>query len=152
MADIVVNTTENACRVCLLEPTRVNHVTASLALKVIPKPRPNDKNYLLSLLKIVESQGPGTCLRSILHELGISENNACGCDEYASLMNTWGTEECTKRIDEIVYHLNSQQVSWFDMIKVALGGYLTTRSLVETAISRSKPRNQNEIRKIIRGK
>ena len=139
LADAVADTTDNACRVCLREPTRVNHVTASLALNVISKPWPDDKKYLLSLLKRVEvpTEGPGTCLRTILQELGISDDSTCGCNDYASLMNVWGIQGCTNRIDEIIYHLNSQKVSWFDMVKVALGGYLTTDALVTEAIKRS---------------
>lgn len=81
---------------------------------------------------------PGTCLKAILQELGVSEGKDCRCDEYATKMDEWGTEGCTLRIPEIVAHLNSQSISWFDMAKIALGGYLTTRSIVEKAMQCSK--------------
>jgi len=53
MAGATASTTDGACRVCLAEPTRINSVTASLALHVIPHPRPADKKYLVGLLKRV---------------------------------------------------------------------------------------------------
>lgn len=81
---------------------------------------------------------PGTALRSIFQELGISEGSSCQCDEYASIMDLWGSDGCEERIDEITEHLNSQSVSWFDILKVGLGGYLTTKSLVEKAIRLSR--------------
>lgn len=66
MAGITANTKDSICTVCLVEPTRINYVTASLALNVIPHPRPADKKYLVGLLKREEPQGPGTELRKIL--------------------------------------------------------------------------------------
>lgn len=54
MANADAHTSEKACTVCLAQPDRTNHVTASLALNVIPKPVPAEKQYLYSLLKKVE--------------------------------------------------------------------------------------------------
>lgn len=53
MAGATASTTDGACNVCLAESTRINSVTASLALHVIPHPRPADKKYLVGLLKRV---------------------------------------------------------------------------------------------------
>lgn len=138
MAETTANTTASACRACLAEPTRINFVTASLALNVIPMPRPKNKKYLIDLLKKHEPEGPGTELKKILSFIGVSTDKSCGCNEYLTKMNSWGVEGCTRHMTEIVHHLNTQEVSWIDMVKVALGGYLTTRSLVEESIKRSR--------------
>lgn len=132
-----IPTTEATCKACKATdmPMSLNVVTASVAYYYKPS---------ASLLTTVKElhytrfNKPGTCLRKIFKELVISENENCGCDEYASRMDLWGTQGCIDRIEEIIYYLNSQNSSWFDMIKVVCGGYLSTRSLVETAISHSK--------------
>jgi hypothetical protein len=137
MAGVTASTTDGACNVCLAEPTRINSVTASLALHVIPHPRPDDKKYLVGLLKRVEPQGPGTELRKILTSVGIKEPADCDCRSYANLMDKWGSEECNRRKQEIIIHLNAQAITWLDMLKVAVAGYLTTDALLTEAIKRS---------------
>lgn len=81
---------------------------------------------------------PGTCLKYILSKAGILNHEGCGCDDYAKLMDLWGVNTCEQKIEEIIAHLNSQNVSWFDMLRVAKAGYLTTRSLVQAAIDKAR--------------
>lgn len=81
---------------------------------------------------------PGSSLKSILHAAGVFGSEGCGCDNYAALMDRWGVNTCEERFDEIVSHLNSQKVSWFDIFRVAKAGYLTTGSLVQAAIDKAR--------------
>lgn len=81
---------------------------------------------------------PGSSLKLILHRAGVIGEEGCGCDDYAMLMDLWGVNGCEQRIEEIIAHLNSQNVSWFDMLRVAKAGYLTTQSLVQTAIEEAR--------------
>ena len=130
-------TTPQACAACLKteRPMGLNVVTCSLAYAA------SKEDDLLTLFKQLSKtlyNNPGSALKDIFQELGIYEGTSCECDEYATKMNTWGTEGCILRIDEIVAHLNSQDKSWFIITKVVLAGYLTTESLVREAIKRSK--------------
>jgi len=81
---------------------------------------------------------PGSSLKLILHRAQVFGDEGCLCDDYAKLMDLWGVSVCQERIDQIVAHLNSQNVSWFDMLRVAAAGYLTTRSLVQAAIDKAR--------------
>jgi hypothetical protein len=62
MAESVVTTTDKACELCLMQPTRTNRVTASLALGKLARPLPVEKQYLQGLLATFDphSDGPGT--------------------------------------------------------------------------------------------
>lgn len=142
LANTSIPTTDKVCSMCKQSdrPMALNIVTCSMAYSTTRDPR------LLATLRQLHATDyvytskrnkPGTCLKAIFQELGISEGVSCQCDEYAVKMNGWGSEGCTIRIQEIIDHLNAQAYSWYDMVKAALGGYLTTRSLVEEAISRS---------------
>jgi hypothetical protein len=68
-------------------------------------------------------KGPGSHLKAILAELGVTER-ICGCNEYAAKMDKWGVEECRMRRPEIVEHLNSA-ATWRDKIAVAVGAART---------------------------
>jgi hypothetical protein len=68
-------------------------------------------------------KGPGSHLKAILAELGVTER-ICGCNEYAAKMDKWGVEECRMRRPEIVAHLNSA-ATWRDKITVAVGAART---------------------------
>lgn len=97
---------------------------------------PDDVSRVLRVISV--SGRPGACLKQILFEAGVIGEGGCGCDDYAKLMDLWGCAVCQERIEEITTHLNSQNVSWFDMLRVAKAGYLTTRSLVQAAIDKAK--------------
>lgn len=81
---------------------------------------------------------PGSHLRKMFREIGIATDDSCGCDEFAAKMDDWGVQGCLLRKQAIVDHLNSQSVSWLDMAKVLLAGYLTTSQIVDECISRAK--------------
>jgi hypothetical protein len=110
-----------------------------LALRHVQNERKKKQilDILLNIQSVVLNQ-PGTALMNILRKIGIREPVNCPCEEYAAMMDKWGTQGCTQRKQAIIDHLNAQQVSWFDMLKVAAAGYLTTESLVNHAIALSK--------------
>jgi hypothetical protein len=140
LAGISVPVDKYTCTACndTDRPQALNVVTVSIAYKYSKNPALLDT---FNQLNNTYFNRPGTCLRRIFQKLGISEGETCGCDEYATLMDSWGTDGCIDRIPEIISHLNSQSVSWYDTLKVALGGYLTTKSLVEEAIKCSSVRS-----------
>jgi hypothetical protein len=51
--------------------------------------------------------GPGCQLKKSLAWWGVRSDGSCGCDEYAALMDSWGADECWRRLEEIVEHLRS---------------------------------------------
>lgn len=132
-----VPTTEEYCAFCIASdrPRTLNSLTCHLAYAVTKDP---ELKAVFDKASQESVNRPGSCLRRILAKLGVSESGSCQCDEYATLMDVWGTEGCRERTNEIVEHLNSQTVTWLDMIKVALGGYFTTESLVQEAIRQSE--------------
>ena len=104
MAGITANTKDSVCTVCLTEPTRTNYVTASLALNVIPHPRPEDKKYLINLLKRVElyTEGPGTELKKLLSWFHSPPKKKCKCKDRIQKMNAWGPDKCEEKIETIL--------------------------------------------------
>lgn len=97
-----------------------------------------DANREKQSVRIKVTGKPGSSLKLILHKAGVFGEEGCGCDDYAKLMDLWGVNTCEQKIEEIIAHLNSQNVSWFDMLRVAKAGYLTTRSLVQAAIDKAR--------------
>lgn len=118
-----------------------NSVTCGLAMPYLIRSKSFDKDKHSHIVEGIVAytffNRPGTCLRNILQEIGIVKGPKCQCDEYASQMNQWGTIGCFERRDEIIEHLNTQYVSWLDMVRVALAGYLTTGQLVDESLKRS---------------
>jgi hypothetical protein len=49
--------------------------------------------------------GPGCQLTRSLAWWGIRDDGRCGCDSYAAQMDSWGADECFRRIEDIVEHL-----------------------------------------------
>lgn len=139
LVGIPITVTPRTCTACSKteRPQALNIVTCSVAYHVAPSPT------LLTTLRQLHKttyNKPGTCLRNIFQKLGIFEGEACQCDEYATEMDLWGSDGCQQRIAEIIEHLNSQSISWFDTVKVVLGGYLSTHALVTEAIKCSRNR------------
>lgn len=134
-----VTVTPRTCEACTTKtdkPRSLNVVTCSIAYQVSPS---HDLlNTLRQLHRATTFNKPGTCLRNVLKEIGVLTNDVCQCDEYATEMDIWGTIGCYERRDSIIGHLNTQYVSWLDMVRVALAGYLTTGQLVDECIKRSK--------------
>lgn len=48
------------------------------------------------------SYGPGTELKKLLQELGISMKSSCDCSSHATQMNLWGVAGCRQRRETIV--------------------------------------------------
>mgnify|MGYP006931609776 CR=1 FL=1 len=53
------------------------------------------------LTVVTSTTGPGTELKKLLTELGISSFNGCSCNERAAQMNRWGVEGCREHFDII---------------------------------------------------
>lgn len=141
---------EDTCRACVQtdQPRSKNKVTCGLAILGLKEANLFNINLHAHIYKCGGAllnptrelkNNPGTALTKILKGIGISENSECGCTAYANSMDSWGWEGCVQRKAEIIEHLNAQQVSWLDMIKVAAAGYFTTESLVDSALSLSNP-------------
>lgn len=47
------------------------------------------------------ASGPGTELKKLLARIGITASPTCPCNERARQMDSWGPEECLKRLNEI---------------------------------------------------
>lgn len=99
MASKTVMTTEKACLVCLAQSSRTNHVTASLALRVIDRPIPKEKEYLMELIKKeqIVVGGPGTELKKLISWFPIpkARKDKCGrCKSLELKMNAWGPSKC----------------------------------------------------------
>lgn len=152
-----VSASDYGCQVCMQNslPQQVNRTTLALALHEVgfkseqakklksqhsehfaPLPVPE---YRKNIKPLSFEDRPGYSLKELLKQIGIHEPSNCYCAEYAAQMDRWGYDGCVERRNEIIEHLNSQSISWFDMIKVGLAGYLTTGSLVDEALRRSKP-------------
>lgn len=50
----------------------------------------------------------GTHLKAMLRRFGIRATSTCPCNAYAVQMDRWGPDECERRLDEIVAHLEVQ--------------------------------------------
>jgi hypothetical protein len=53
--------------------------------------------------------GPGAELKTLLAEMGVTEQSGCGCGSRALQMDAWGVEGCKARRAEIVAWLAEQQ-------------------------------------------
>jgi hypothetical protein len=53
----------------------------------------------------VPAEGPGTELRKLLSDLGITMSADCGCKAMAKRMNLWGVDGCRENHRQIVNHL-----------------------------------------------
>lgn len=65
--------------------------------------------------------GPGTRLKQLLAEMGVTPAAGCGCDERATRMNEWGPAGCRERRAEIVDWLREEwgRLGWLEKAKAA---------------------------------
>lgn len=148
---------ESTCQACssMENPMAINKATCGLALNALVSLGEFDSTIHANILECasgIQNQNqndflnrPGSALRQILSAIGIKEPSSCYCQQYAKKMDEWGYDGCFDRRAEIIEHLNAQSISWFDMIKVGLAGYLTTGSLVDEALKRSKPKQDESL-------
>jgi len=83
----------------------------------------------------------GDKLAEILKECGIPETTCQACIEWRRKMNQWGADICdTEKRPAIVARLNHEasHASWLEIIRVAGHGYLTTESILDEALKRSR--------------
>lgn len=62
----------------------------------------------------VVTGGPGTELKRLLGELGLTPVSGCGCDDRAALMDSWGVAGCRERRAEILAWLTDarEKAGW----------------------------------------
>lgn len=93
--------------------------------------------------------GPGTELKRLLLDLGITGWSGCGCESMAAKMNRWGPEGCREHRVEIVAWLNEKQaaLSWTEKLTAAVNAVAAelwlnpldpAGSLVDEAIRRTE--------------
>lgn len=141
MAEVCVSTTEKACAVCLLQKTRTNHVTASLALSQIKRPLPREKQYLLGLLKTFTPvvDGPGTELKKLIAWFYSPYRKKCRCLSRIAKMNKWGPDECWKKRRTILLWLRQSA-------KIAKIPYTDVAGLILLAIAVKRSRYRKSIK------
>lgn len=133
MAGVTASTTEKACAVCLAETTRTNHVTASLALAVVARPIPEDKKYIIELLKVIPPKGPGTELKKLISWFYSPDKKNCKCPARIQKMNRWGPDKCEQRIETILRWLkHSARIAGIPYFETA------ARMLVAKAINNAR--------------
>jgi hypothetical protein len=135
MAESVVTTTDKACELCLMQPTRTNRVTASLALGKLARPLPVEKQYLQGLLATFDpySDGPGTELQKLISWFYSHENKRCKCATRIAKMNAWGPDKCEENMDTILRWLkHSAKINSVIYVESAV------RLLVQLAIRRAR--------------
>lgn len=106
----------------------------------------------LQALRQPATSGPGTELKGLLSELGLTTTSGCGCDDKARQMDAWGIDGCRERRAEIIAWLRdakSQVGSSWDII-AAVGRAVVRMlpispldpygSLVDEAIRRAEPK------------
>lgn len=93
----------DACKACIscTNPRSLNSVTASLAMRAIGFPLPENKKYLLDAVQ-VRKGGPGTELKKLISWFWWPAKKCGRCGNRALKMDKWGTEKCKQRKDLIV--------------------------------------------------
>jgi hypothetical protein len=76
---------------------------------------------------ITDIQGPGTELKNILAEIGLSQSEGCPCKSREKKMNRWGLEKCKEKRGEIEQWLreDSTKVGWGTKMKASLRAVAT---------------------------
>lgn len=80
---------------------------------------------------------PGTELHALLARVGIADTEGCGCGLIAYKMDSWGPDECEKRLPEIVDSMEkeAQKRNWIRFVPFKRIG---AEGLVRLAIRRSR--------------
>lgn len=68
----------------------------------------SDETHAELAAKYSPTEGPGTELKKLLSLVGITADENCSCNKHARIMNSWGPDECERRIDEIVGWLRDE--------------------------------------------
>lgn len=102
--------------------------------------------------------GPGTELRRLLKEIGVSDAGCGGCGSFAAEMDRWGVEGCRARRDEIAARLREQakargwkvllSAAWSTAVSglaFALNPLDPLGSLVDEVIRRAEEKSANPV-------
>lgn len=99
----------------------------------------------------VPTEGPGSELKAIFGQLGVTESLGCGCEALAKQMNQWGAEQCRKNRALIVKQIidTAAKKGWGETLAAGWASLTTGLamrinprdrfgSLVDLAIERAK--------------
>jgi len=84
-------------------------------------------------------QPVGDHVHAILEECGIKRSTCPVCLQWQQWMNEWGIAGCQQNRVRIITRLNEQAkgASWFEAIRVAGRGYLSTEAILDEALRRA---------------
>jgi hypothetical protein len=75
-------------------------------LRSFPRPYPPTANKAKSQTTgprlVKNSTGPGTELKNLLRNFGITPTEGCGCNGHAAVMNAEGPDWCWEHLEEII--------------------------------------------------
>ena len=96
----------DACKACREsdKPFTLNYVTASLSMKAVGHPLPEDKKYLREEV-MVKQEGPGTELKRLISWFWWPTGRCERCQNRARKMNKWGPAKCRQRKPLIILWL-----------------------------------------------
>lgn len=96
------------------------------------------------------ANGPGTELKRLIRELGITGNIGCGCESLAGAMDQWGVAGCAEHREEILARLreNAGKLSLWEKLRAAATAILAglpigtdpAAALLDEALRRAEQR------------
>lgn len=123
-----MSTTEKLTLVCRKCSLKVRSLTADDVPERGIRCRCGERLFSDSLKKPAErirphtpAEGPGSELKKLLAEMGVTNFTGCNCDAKAAQMNRWGVDGCRDRLDQIRGWIAEAQAkaSWTDTITAA---------------------------------
>jgi len=130
------------------------HTSAQFGLTAIAR---NIEDGVLPMAFVATGHGPGTELKLLLMDMGITEPPKCDCNTKAKVMDNWGVAGCELRFPTIVQWLKEGQGRWGWTAKFGAGIKAITSGiafhvnpldpipgLVRLAIERSKEKQRAE--------
>jgi len=102
LAGVAAETNDQACQVCSSchRPQSLNFVTASMAIRALPKPLPAEHRYLLAKL---DPSTVGTELEKLISWFPAIGRRKCKrCTSLKTKLNQWGPDKCEENMEYIV--------------------------------------------------
>lgn len=84
------------------------------------------KVFPVTLTASGKRKGPGTELKSLLQELGISYSSGCACNDHAARMDAWGIHGCKENSRTIIGWLRdgAESRTWLEKIRAGAAAVL----------------------------
>jgi len=73
------------------------------------------------LTSVPPADGPGSELKRLLTELGLTGKAGCGCEAFLLQMNAWGLDGCAQHREAILAQLrvNQARLGWLEALRAA---------------------------------